>query len=168
MQPKQAEYLLAIFYGNSMILSVTSIISLVTAWQHWSWTLDSCFNVNCGCILYGTNTFNTFIGGDVKLCYFTAYALIPIAVIGLCLGSYHGYRCCIDKNLDKPKRLNGVMTRDDDRYLSTTRNIFLLFLCMPNFTYIYKISIYILIIYNLSIIMYIIMRTVSIIYNHKL
>ncbi|EFN87866.1 uncharacterized protein LOC105192386 [Harpegnathos saltator] len=115
MTPKQAEGWLAVFYGSSMVLSVTSIISLVTAWQHWSWTLDSCFNVSCGCILYGINTFNTFIGGDVKLCHFSAYALIPVIVIGLCLSSYHGYRCCVQKNLDEPKRLNGAVTRNDDR-----------------------------------------------------
>lgn len=117
MRPKQAERWLAILYSSSMVLSVVSIISMVTAWQHWSWTLDSCFSVDCGCILYGVNTFNTFLGGDVKLCHFGAYALIPVIVIGLCFGSYHGYRCCIYKNLDEPKRLNGVAARDDDRYL---------------------------------------------------
>lgn len=124
MSPKQAEKWLAIFYSSSTVFSVTSIISMVTAWQHWSWTLDSCFNVDCGCILYGMNTFNTFIGGDVKLCHFSAYALIPVIIIGLCLGSYHGYRCCIHKNLDEPKRLNGVGVRDDDRYLYKLREIF--------------------------------------------
>ncbi|XP_014474929.1 PREDICTED: uncharacterized protein LOC106744554 [Dinoponera quadriceps] len=114
MTPKQAEGWLAILYGASMVLSVVSIISMVTAWQHWSWTLDSCFNVNCGCILYGMKTVTMFIGGDVKLCHFSAYALIPVIVIGLCLSAYHGYRCFIHKNLDEPKRLNGA-ARDDDR-----------------------------------------------------
>lgn len=118
MNPKQAELRLAILYISSVIFSVTSIISLVTAWQHWSWTLDSCISVNCGCILYGINTFSTFIGGDVKLCHFGSYGLVPVIVIGLCLGGYHGYRCCIHKNLGDPKRISGKQSHDDDdRYL---------------------------------------------------
>lgn len=114
MNPKQAELRLAILYISSVIFSVTSIISLVTAWQHWSWTLDSCISVNCGCILYGINTFSTFIGGDVKLCHFGSYGLVPVIVIGLCLGGYHGYRCCIHKNLGDPKRISGKQSHDDD------------------------------------------------------
>ncbi|KAL6268441.1 hypothetical protein P5V15_001576 [Pogonomyrmex californicus] len=115
MNSKQAETWLAILYTGSMVLSVTSIVSFVTAWQHWTWTLDGCIDVDCGCILYGINTFHTFLGGDVKLCHFACYGLAPVAVIALCLGAHHGYRCCIHKNLDEPKRIIHAQTYDDGR-----------------------------------------------------
>lgn len=116
MTPRRAEYWLTILYVGSMVLSVVSVISLVTAWQHWAWTLDSCIEVDCGCILYGVNTFSTFLGGDVKLCHFGSYGLVPVIIISLCLGGYHGYRSCIHKDLDDPKRISRK-TYDDDRYL---------------------------------------------------
>lgn len=105
MRPRKAEVLLATLYIGSTLLSVTSIISLVTAWQHWTWTLDTCISVDCGCILYGINAFRTFVGGDVRLCQFGSYALIPGILIALCLGGYHGYRCFINKNFDNPRRM---------------------------------------------------------------
>jgi len=113
MNSKQAEIWLAVLYIGSMISSVTSVISLVTTWQNWVVTLDGCIDVDCGCILYGINTFRTFLGGDEKLCHFVAYALIPIIVISLCLGAYHGYRCCIHKNLDEPKQINHEQVYND-------------------------------------------------------
>ncbi|EZA56608.1 hypothetical protein DMN91_002565 [Ooceraea biroi] len=115
MNARQAEFWLAILYTSSMVHSVTSIISLVTVWQHWTWTLDSCIDIDCGCILYGINTFRTFIGGDVKLCHFASYSLVPGIIISLCLGGYHGYRCCIHKNLDDPMRINREQAYHDDR-----------------------------------------------------
>ncbi|XP_018311202.1 uncharacterized protein [Mycetomoellerius zeteki] len=115
MNSKQAEIWLAVLYIGSMIFSVTSVISLVTTWQNWVVTLDGCIDVDCGCILYGINTFRTFLGGDEKLCHFAAYALTPIIIISLCLGAYHGYRCCIHKNLNEPKQINGGQMYNDDR-----------------------------------------------------
>ncbi|KYN43552.1 hypothetical protein ALC56_01813 [Trachymyrmex septentrionalis] len=118
MNSKQAEIWLAVLYTGSMIFSVTSVISLVTTWQNWVVTLDGCIDVDCGCILYGINTFRTFLGGDEKLCHFAAYALTPIIVISLCLGAYHGYRCCIHKNLDEPKQINHGQVYNDRRNLN--------------------------------------------------
>lgn len=106
MNSKQAETWLAVLYTGALMFSVTSVISLVTTWQHWVWTLDGCIDVDCGCILYGINTFRTFLGGDVKLCHFASYCLVPVILIALCLAAYHGYRCCIHKNLDEPKRIS--------------------------------------------------------------
>ncbi|XP_076655433.1 uncharacterized protein LOC143360463 [Halictus rubicundus] len=111
MNERRAEYILGVLYVLSVILSVTSLISLVTVWQHWTWTLNVCINVDCGCILYGINTFSTFMGGDIKLCHFGVYGLIPVILIGLCLGGYHGYRCCINRNLEKPTRIQEDATR---------------------------------------------------------
>ncbi|KYQ50074.1 hypothetical protein ALC60_10855 [Trachymyrmex zeteki] len=117
MNSKQAEIWLAVLYIGSMIFSVTSVISLVTTWQNWVVTLDGCIDVDCGCILYGINTFRTFLGGDEKLCHFAAYALTPIIIISLCLGAYHGYRCCIHKNLNEPKQINGGQIRNHNGYV---------------------------------------------------
>nr|XP_012221871.1 PREDICTED: uncharacterized protein LOC105671903 isoform X2 [Linepithema humile] len=118
MNTKSAEAWLAWLYIGSMLLSVTSVVSLVTAWQHWAWTLDTCIGIDCGCILYGINTFNTFIGGDVKLCHFATYCLVPGIIIGLCLGGYHGYRCCVHKDLDSPKRMSRGRVYHDDSNLN--------------------------------------------------
>ncbi|XP_012264403.1 uncharacterized protein LOC105690852 [Athalia rosae] len=102
-QSEQAERQLAFLYTVSAVLTTTSIICLVVVWQYWAWTLDVCISVDCGCILYGVNTFSTFMGGDVKLCHFGTYALVPTLVIGLVLGVYHGYRTCIHRKLDEPR-----------------------------------------------------------------
>ena len=113
MKEKRAELMLSVLYVSSAILSVTSLISLLTVWRYWAWTLDVCISIDCGCILYGINTFRTFMGGDAKLCHFGVYGLIPAILISLFLGGYHGYRCCINKNLEEP-----VQVYDD-----TTRNL---------------------------------------------
>ncbi|EFN70593.1 hypothetical protein EAG_03184 [Camponotus floridanus] len=115
MKARKAELWLTMLYTGSMIFCVISVISFVTVWQHWTWTLGSCIDIDCGCILYGINTFRTFLGGDVKLCHFGSYGLTPIIVIAMCLSGFHGYRCCIHKNLDKPKQINRTQTYDDDR-----------------------------------------------------
>ncbi|XP_043273236.1 uncharacterized protein [Venturia canescens] len=106
MDGKQAEKVLSILYSSAVILSTVSVASLLIAWQHWAWTLDSCIDVYCECILYGVNTFSTFMGGDVKLCHFGTYGLAPIILVGLILASYHGYRTCIDRSLDRPRRVS--------------------------------------------------------------
>lgn len=103
MNGMQAEKRLAILYSSAAVFSTISSVSLVVAWQHWAWTLDSCINVDCECILYGVNTFSTFMGGDVKLCHFGTYAVVPAVFFGLVLGVYHGYRSCISRNLDGPR-----------------------------------------------------------------
>lgn len=103
MDEKRAESLLGALYSLTGILSTISIVCLVIPWQHWSRTLDSCIDVDCGCILYGINTFSTFFGGDVKICHFGTYSLIPVLIFGLCLGIYHGYRSCIPRGLDEPR-----------------------------------------------------------------
>jgi hypothetical protein len=105
MEALQAEKVLGVLYSSSATSSLISITSLVVAWQHWAWTLDVCINVDCGCILYGVNTFSTFMGGGVKLCHFGAYGLIPSIFVGLCLSVYHGYRCCIPRSFGKPRAL---------------------------------------------------------------
>ncbi|XP_053980470.1 uncharacterized protein LOC128877308 [Hylaeus volcanicus] len=105
MEEWRAELTLGALYISSAIFSVTSLISLVTVWQHWTWNLDVCISIDCSCILYGINTFRTFTGGEVKFCHFGVYGLVPAILIGLCLGGYHAYRCCINRNFDGPVRV---------------------------------------------------------------
>lgn len=109
---KQAEKQLASLYTISGILVTISIICLAVTWQHWAWTLDVCINVDCGCILYGVNTFRTFMGGDAKLCHFGTFALCPVLLVGVCLGAYHGYRTCISRKLDNPKPILRTISQD--------------------------------------------------------
>lgn len=111
MKEKRAEWMLGVLYVSSAILSLTSLISLLTVWRYWAWTLDVCISIDCGCILYGINTFRTFMGGDAKLCHFGVYGLIPAILISLFLGGYHGYRCCINKNLEEPVQVYNDITR---------------------------------------------------------
>ncbi|XP_001602372.2 uncharacterized protein LOC100118396 isoform X2 [Nasonia vitripennis] len=105
MDPARAEAVLGVLYVASAATSLISAASLVVAWQHWAWTLDVCINFDCGCILYGVNTFSTFMGGDVKLCHYGSFGLIPAIIAGIGLGFYHGYRSCIPRSLSEPRAL---------------------------------------------------------------
>ena len=122
MNGKKAENYLGVCYLAAAVFSTISIVSLVVAWQHWSWTLGVCVHVDCGCILYGVNTFSTFLGGDVKICHFGAYGLSPVFICGLCLGIYHAYRSCIPKGLDEP-RVVGLVGQHHQRRRLDNRSI---------------------------------------------
>lgn len=126
MDGAKAEKYLAILYSGTAVASLTSLISFLITWQHWAWTLDVCINVNCGCILYGKNTFSTFMGGDVKLCHFGVYGLIPIIILGTILGIYHGYRTCIPRGLGEPRPLASTAGPYITRYIYIYINIYLL------------------------------------------
>ncbi|KAK0096965.1 hypothetical protein PV326_003767 [Microctonus aethiopoides] len=103
MNGAQTEKRLTILYSTAAILSTVSMICIVTAWQYWAWTLNVCIDINCGCIFYSINTLTTFMGGNVKLCHFATYGLLPVIFYGICLGIYHGYRICISPQLGEPK-----------------------------------------------------------------
>ncbi|XP_015590217.1 uncharacterized protein LOC107265348 [Cephus cinctus] len=106
MNSAQAENILATLYSSSAALCIISIISLVVPWQHWDRTFNSCINLDCGCVLYGINTFGSFMGGDGKVCHFATYALVPSLLIGVCLGAYHGYRSCFTRSMDEPRTIS--------------------------------------------------------------
>lgn len=105
MNPTRSENFLALSYITSFLLSTTSSILFIVVYQHWVWTLGHCVNPNncLNCILYGVNTFETFMGGDVKVCQFCSYALVPSIIISLALGIFHIYRRCMSNNLNSPK-----------------------------------------------------------------
>ncbi|XP_015122926.1 uncharacterized protein LOC107045247 [Diachasma alloeum] len=106
----QAEKRLGFLYSLSAILSTMSLVCILIVWQHWSRTLNGCIgiDVDCGCILYGVNSFSTFMGGDVKICHFGVYGLVPAIFMGVILGFYHGYRSCFMRSLDEPKVSRGI------------------------------------------------------------
>ncbi|XP_011311803.1 uncharacterized protein [Fopius arisanus] len=108
MNGTQAENRLGCLYSLSAIFSTMSLVCILIVWQHWSRSLNGCISVDCGCILYGVNSFSTFMGGDVKICHFAVYGLIPAIFMGVILGSYHSYRSCISRSLDEPR----IVTRN--------------------------------------------------------
>ncbi|XP_058804300.1 uncharacterized protein LOC131671696 isoform X2 [Phymastichus coffea] len=124
MDAAKAEYMLGVLYLGAAAASVISVSSLAVTWQHWTWTLDVCIDVDCGCILYGVNTFSTFMGGDSKLCVFGSTGLAPAVFIGLVLGIYHAYRSCIPRTLGEPRTISATSDSDtsvDFRYNSEGR-----------------------------------------------
>ncbi|XP_076389316.1 uncharacterized protein LOC100881918 isoform X2 [Megachile rotundata] len=111
MNERRAECVLSILYVSSAIFSCISLVCLAAVWQYWAQILNVCISIDCGCILYGINTFRTFMGGDAKLCHFGVYGLIPTLLIGICLGAYHGHRSCVGRNLEEPVRMYDQVAR---------------------------------------------------------
>ncbi|XP_043580813.1 uncharacterized protein LOC122566926 isoform X2 [Bombus pyrosoma] len=111
MTQKGIERFLSVLYISSVITSMTSMICIATLWQYWTLILDVCISIDCGCILYSTNTFGTFAGGNGNLCKFAVYGLVPTALLNLCLAGYHGYRSYI-KELNIPVRTYDDNSRD--------------------------------------------------------
>ncbi|XP_003700805.2 uncharacterized protein LOC100881918 isoform X1 [Megachile rotundata] len=114
MNERRAECVLSILYVSSAIFSCISLVCLAAVWQYWAQILNVCISIDCGCILYGINTFRTFMGGDAKLCHFGVYGLIPTLLIGICLGAYHGHRSCVGRNLEEPVRMYDQVARNSN------------------------------------------------------
>ena len=113
MSTREAEKYLSILYSISSISSIISIICLVLTWLQWSRTLNSCIDFDCGCILYGVNTFRIFLGGNERICQFGTYALLPSIFLSLCFGIYHGYRTLFSRNLREPRIVTNSMRHRD-------------------------------------------------------
>jgi hypothetical protein len=92
---RKREKQLAFLYGAGACLSLVTIICSAVPWSHWEEILDTCVSVRCGCILYGSQTFRTFNGGDNSICYFTTLASVPAFGIAIITAVYHGYRVCM-------------------------------------------------------------------------
>lgn len=88
----EREKQLTFLYSAGGCLSLITIICSAVPWNHWEEILDRCLSVNCGCILYGKQTFNSFDGGDISACYFTTLASVPAFIIAVIMAVYHGYR----------------------------------------------------------------------------
>lgn len=108
MDEYKREKLLAIFYplivGAGFIGSVTTAI----AWNHWKYALDTCVEVNCGCILNGRNTITYFIGGHIAYCHLATFGLLFPLLAAVILGTYHVWRVCMSSS---PSRTHTVRQR---------------------------------------------------------
>lgn len=89
------EKLLAIFYslvvGCSFVCSVTTAI----AWHHWKYVLDTCVDLNCGCVLNGLSTITYFTGGHISYCYFASFGPALPVLMAAIFGCYHVWRVCM-------------------------------------------------------------------------
>lgn len=91
----EREKRLAYLYSVTAMLSLVTIICSAVPWNHWEEILDTSLSVRSGCILYGTQTFRTFNGGAISMCYFTTLASVPAFIIAIIMTVYHGYRVCM-------------------------------------------------------------------------
>lgn len=107
----EREKQLAFLYGVGACLSLVTIICSAVPWSHWEEILDTCVGVRCGCILYGSQTFHTFNGGDISVCYFATLASVPAFSIAIITAVYHGYRVCMFS-----KEVNRTTVRMTRRY----------------------------------------------------
>ncbi|KAJ9597363.1 hypothetical protein L9F63_011752 [Diploptera punctata] len=104
----ERERQLSILYGAATCLSLITIICIAVPWTHWKQILDTCTNYSCGCILYGTNYFYVYNGGNTSMCQFTTFAPIPVLVIAIIMAGYHGYRVCMSgKKVKRKQKRNG-------------------------------------------------------------
>jgi hypothetical protein len=92
---REREKQLTFLYGAGACLSLVTIICSAVPWNHWEEILDTCMGVRCGCILFGTQTFHTFNGGDISMCYFITLASVPAFITAVIMAVYHGYRVCM-------------------------------------------------------------------------
>ncbi|KAJ8669664.1 hypothetical protein QAD02_000923 [Eretmocerus hayati] len=100
----RAERHLALYYSLSFVCCILSLSCLGWVWEHWSWTLDICAEINCGCVLYGASGFSTFKGGEARLCHLALWILAPPLLVSLFMGIFHGYRVLVQRNLDAPRK----------------------------------------------------------------
>ncbi|XP_030564275.1 uncharacterized protein LOC115765042 isoform X3 [Drosophila novamexicana] len=116
-----AERALSYFYPFIILTSLICCITSAVAWTHWRYVLNACPDTNCGCVLHGRTTYNSFEGGNIAYCHYATYGLILPLIFAVVLGVYHGYRMCIGKG----KRKAGTTTirqRSGDMVVVTTES----------------------------------------------
>jgi hypothetical protein len=119
---RERERQLACLYGVGASLSLVTIICSAVPWSHWEEILDTCVSDRCGCILYGSQTFRTFNGGDISVCYFATLASVPAFSIAIITAVYHGYRVCMFSK--EENRTTARMTRRYGFIISYTNKPF--------------------------------------------
>lgn len=105
------ERLLLVLYVSGFICSLVSSASLAIPWLYWDPTLNTCINVNCGCVLYSVVTFSTFVGGAGWFCRFAVFVHLPILLWAATAALFHAYRICIPQK--EPVRRRTVTFNDD-------------------------------------------------------
>ncbi|XP_075217377.1 uncharacterized protein LOC142322318 isoform X2 [Lycorma delicatula] len=100
----EIEKRLSILYFIVSSCGLISSILMAIIWNYWKYTLNTCIDFNCGCLLYATTTYNTFSGAVISICRFVTFAPIFSLIWGVLIGSYHAYRVCILKQHNRGNR----------------------------------------------------------------
>lgn len=103
------EKLLAIFYPLIIAFGFICSVTVAIAWSHWKYVLDTCVEVNCGCILNGISTITYFTGGHVAYCHFATFGLLLPILVAIVFGVYHVFRVCMTSG--KRRRRNQQTVR---------------------------------------------------------
>ncbi|KAG7304299.1 hypothetical protein JYU34_011239 [Plutella xylostella] len=101
MNQYQTERRLCWMYGLLSLLLAVCVICIGVPYNHWRGTLDVCpgswlENTNCGCILYGVNSFQYFNGGHNRICLYAVFAPLPLILYAVVMALFHMYRVCIN------------------------------------------------------------------------
>ncbi|XP_023178023.1 uncharacterized protein LOC111604261 [Drosophila hydei] len=110
-------YLYPFIIGSSLICCITSAV----AWSHWRYVLNACPDTNCGCVLHGRTTYNSFEGGNIAYCHYATYGLLLPMAFAVVLGIYHCYRMCIGKGQRKAGTTT-IRQRSGDMVVVTTES----------------------------------------------
>lgn len=111
MDPFKSEKWLAYFYPIIIALGFVCSVTSAVAWHHWKYVLDTCIEVNCGCILNGVSTLTYFYGGHVAYCYWATFGLVVSMFVALIFGSYHVFRVCISSGRSRAISSHSVRQR---------------------------------------------------------
>lgn len=101
MEQGGAEKLLACLYPLIASMSFICTVTSAVAWNHWKYVLDTCVEVNCGCILHGMSTPTYFTGGHVAHCHWAVYGPLIAILISLIFGVFHCFRYCFGKGQNR-------------------------------------------------------------------
>uniref|UniRef100_A0A1B6KZV4 Uncharacterized protein n=1 Tax=Graphocephala atropunctata TaxID=36148 RepID=A0A1B6KZV4_9HEMI len=102
---------LLVLYIVAFVCGLVSSASLAIPWLYWDPTLDSCIDINCGCILYTVVTFSSLVGGAGWLCRFAVFVQLPVLLWATCAALYHAYRIWIPA---KPPARRRTVTFHED------------------------------------------------------
>lgn len=109
LNPYKSETILAYLYPFIIACGFVCSVTSAVAWHHWKYVLDTCIEVNCGCILNGISTITYFRGGHIAYCIWATFGLVVSMFVALIFGSYHVYRVCIASG--KPPRSSSHSVR---------------------------------------------------------
>lgn len=126
MSQYATERRLAWFYSLLFLLLLTCTAAFAIVFNHWNTTLDVCLgsrveNTNCGCILYGMDTFTFFTGSRNVNCHYITYAPIPMIVYALVMAAFHIYRVCISDKGKYEKDTQTIQQTEGEIMVMTAR-----------------------------------------------
>uniref|UniRef100_A0A1B6I397 Uncharacterized protein n=1 Tax=Homalodisca liturata TaxID=320908 RepID=A0A1B6I397_9HEMI len=102
---------LLVIYVIAFFCGLVSSASLAIPWLYWDPTLNTCININCGCILYSVVTFSSLVGGAGWLCRFAVFVQLPVLLWATAAALFHAYRICVPA---KPPARRRTVTFNED------------------------------------------------------